>query len=349
MQKNRQIVHLNFAKGYRGGERQTQLLIEELSHRGYQQKIFTRKKSELALRLNSIKNLEIISISKPYIFHINEIQNTKLIHAHETKAAQVAYLIHLLYKLPYLITRRVNNPISNNFFNKKIYTKSTYTIVLSNAIKNTTLNLSNNINIKIIPSAYTQLTTHQEKIENIKQRFENNFLIGNIGELDNDDKGQYYLIEAMKKLQIEYPNIHLILLGQGKDEENYKKQAKGLKNITFEGFVNNVGDYISCLDLFVFPSLNEGLGSILLDIIQAKVSIIASNVGGIPDIIEHKHTGILIEAKDSDAIYNEIVKLYHNQTLRENLAREAFKTIEEYSINSMTNQYEKLYRSVDNA
>ncbi len=201
MQKQQKIVHLNFAKGYRGGERQTQLLIEELAHRGYHQKIITRKKSELALRLSVVKNLEIVTVSKPYIFHLHEIKNAHIFHAHETKAAQVAYLLNLLYKVPYFITRRVNNPISDNFFNKNIYSKSSCTIVLSNAIKNTSLKLSKNIHTKVIPSAYTQLTSNKEEIKKIKQRFNAKFLIGNIGELDNSDKGQYYLIEAMKKIQ----------------------------------------------------------------------------------------------------------------------------------------------------
>jgi glycosyltransferase involved in cell wall biosynthesis len=134
-------------------------------------------------------------------------------------------------------------------------------------------------------------------------------------------------------------------LGKGKDKEQYQEQAKDLDNITFEGFVDNVGDYIASLELFVFPSLNEGLGSILLDVIQAKVPIIASDVGGIPDIIEHEHTGILIEPKNADAIYQAIVKLYNDPEQRKNLANEAYKSIENYSIKSMTDKYEVLYKS----
>ena len=341
MQK--QIVHLNFAKGYRGGERQTQLLIEELSRRGFQQKIFTRKNSPLAQRLNDVKNLEIISVSKPYVLHMPNSKEAHMVHAHETKAAQVAYFIHLRYKIPYLVTRRVNNPIKNNFFNQNIYNNSKYTVVLSNAIKETTLKLSKQINIKIIPSAYTQLVTHPEKIKQIKKRFKNKFLIGHIGELDNSDKGQYYLIEAMKKLQTNYPNIHLILLGKGKDKDKYEEQAKELTNINFEGFVDNVGDYISCFDLFVFPSLNEGLGSILLDVIQAKVPIVASNVGGIPDIIQHKENGLLFSPKNSQAIAQAIEELYHSKSKRVSLSENAYKNIENYSFSTMTDKYIELY------
>jgi len=344
LQTDKKIVHLNFAKGYRGGERQTQLLIEALSTRGYRQKIITRENSTLAQRLEGVENLEIVRIKKPYIFSLNQVKDASLLHAHETKAAQVAYFAHLRYKTPYFITRRVNNPISDNFFNKNIYQNASKIIVLSHAIQEKTLQLSKRIDTKVIPSAYTPFNYQSQMVDKIKKRFKGKFLIANIGELNNADKGQHYLIEAMKKLQKSHPNIHLILLGKGKDKEKYQEQAKDLNNITFEGFVDNVGDYIAALELFVFPSLNEGLGSILLDVIQAKVPIIASDVGGIPDIIEHEHTGILIEPKNADAIYQAIVKLYNDPAQRKNLANEAYKTIENYSIESMTDKYEALYK-----
>ncbi|MDQ7047905.1 MAG: glycosyltransferase family 4 protein [Sulfurovum sp.] len=339
------ITHLNFAKGFRGGERQTLLLIEELSRRGYRQKIITRKNSEFVKRLTGISNLKIIKISKPYLFHLNVIKDTFLLHAHETKAAQFAYFAHLIYGVPYIVTRRVNNPIKNNFFNKKIYTKANYTIVLSHAIKNQVFKISKETNIKIIPDAYSQLEMSESNIEGLKQRFANKFIIGCIGELESA-KGQYYLIEAMKKIQINYPNIHLIFLGRGKDEKNYKEQSKDLDNITFEGFVDNVGDYIHIFDLFVFPSLNEGLGSILFDVMQANVPIVASDVGGIPDIIQNEENGLLVAIRESEAIYLAIERLYLDANLRKKLSDKAFENIENFSFMKMTDGYEDIYKEV---
>ena len=150
----------------------------------------------------------------------------------------------------------------------------------------------------------------------------------------------------MKKLQLTHPNIHLILLGKGCDEQNYKEQSKDLTNITFEGFVSNVGDYIQCFDIFVFPSLHEGLGSILFDIMQSNIPIIATNTGGIPDIITNDKNGILVPIKDNDAIYNAIVKLYKDKKLRERLANEALKDIDNYSFETMTNKYETIYKEI---
>ena len=125
MYKLQTIAHVNFAKGFRGGERQTLILLEELSKKGYVQTILTRKKSQLADRLRDIKNLKIIQISKPYILHLSKIKNISILHAHETKGAQFCYFANMFYDTPYIITRRVDNPIKNNLFNKKIYQRFT--------------------------------------------------------------------------------------------------------------------------------------------------------------------------------------------------------------------------------
>ena len=344
MQKR--ITHINFAKGFRGGERQTLLLIQELSNRGYSQQILTRQNSTLALKLQGIKNLDIIQIAKPYILHLRHIKDTSLLHAHETKGAQFALFANLIYKIPYIITRRVDNPIKNNFFNQKLYQNTYRTVALSSAIQNETLKINKAINIEIIPSAYSDLTIDHSKVKVIQERFKDKFLIANIGELDNAHKGQYYLIEAMKELQKKYPNIHLLLLGKGKDQANYEAQAKGVKNITFEGFVDNVGDYLQAIELFVFPSLHEGLGSILFDVMRSNVPIIASNVGGIPDIIEQHKNGILVAPKDTHALYQAIEKLYLNQSLRESFVQEAKKSVENFSYTKMCDRYALLYKGV---
>lgn len=340
------ITHLNFAKGFRGGERQTQLLIEELSQLHYKQKLLVRKGSELTKRCKDIQNLEIIEISKPYIFSLAQIKGTTLLHAHETKALQFAYFANLLQKIPYIVTRRVDNQISKNFLNSKMYTRAFIAVALSNAIKKEILKVAPDAKIKVIPSAFTNTSVNHKSVKAIKSRFDGKFLIGNIGALDDKQKGQSYLIEAAKMLEKSHPDIHFLFIGKGEDEEKLKAQAKLLTNVTFEGFVNNVNDYISSFDLFVFPSNNEGLGSILLDVMQQQVPIIATNVGGIPDIIENEKNGLLIPAKNPNAIKESILRLYNDAIFAEQLAKNAYKDIDKYSTQNMSSAYTKIYETV---
>jgi len=333
------ITHLNFAKGFRGGERQTQLLIEQLSKEGYTQKLLVRKNSELGQRCKDIQNLHIVEVPKPYIFHISDIKNSSLIHAHETKALQFAYFASLLTNIPYIVTRRVDNPIKNNFFNKLLYKKAKKVVALSHAIVKEVNNICPIADITIIPSAFTESSINENKIKIIQERFKDKFLIGHIGALDDKHKGQSFLIEAAKSLQKTHPNIHFILLGRGKDEVMLKELTAGLSNITFEGFVNNVNDYIACLDLFVFPSRNEGLGSILFDVMQGEVPIIASNVGGIPDIIQHNENGYLIPPCNAEIICRSILYLYQEKSTRKKFVDNAKKTILKFSPDKMMKRY----------
>jgi glycosyltransferase involved in cell wall biosynthesis len=341
------ITHLNFAKGFRGGERQTQLLIEQLAQLGLQQKLLLRKGSQLTQRCRAIANLEIIEISKPYILHLKHIKNTTLLHAHETKAAQFAYFAHRLKGIPYIITRRVDNAIKNNFLNKKIYSNAAVVVALSRAIKDEILKVAPNAAVEVIPSAFTDAAVDKKEAVKIKNRFEGKYLIGNVGALDDGHKGQSHLIKVAKELEKSHPNIHFIFVGSGQDEAKLKAQAQGLTNITFEGFVNNVNDYISSLDLFVFPSNNEGLGSILLDVMQLNVPIIASNVGGIPDIITDNTNGLLTPPADSVQLKQNILDLYHNKEKSTKLATAAKATIERFSPSSMRDAYLSLYQKID--
>jgi len=339
------ITHLNFAKGFRGGERQTLLLIEQLSAKGYKQTLLTRKGATLAQKASHIKNLTIITISKPYFLSLGKIKESALLHAHETKSAHFAYFAHLLYKIPYIITRRIDKSIKKSFLNNKMYLHSKKTVALSQIIKEKLYALNSDINVVMIPSALSHLKVKDKTAATIKERFYNKYLIGNIGELDNKHKGQYYLIEAAKKLQKTHPDIHFILLGKGIDAQKYKEQAKNLNNITFEGYVNNVGDYIKNFDLFVFPSLNEGLGSSLLDIMDFSVPIIATEVGGIPDIIHHDKNGLLIAPHNAHAIENAILTLYSDKQLAQRLTKQAKEDTKMYTAEVMANHYIALYET----
>jgi len=340
------ITHLNFAKGFRGGERQTQLLIEQLAQNGIAQKLLVRKGSQLSGHCRDIANLEIIEISKPYILHLKHIKNTTLLHAHETKAAQFAYFANRLTGIPYIITRRVDNAIKNNFLNKKIYSNATVVVALSKAIKEEILKVAPKAVIEVIPSAYTDAAVDKAKTAQIKKRFEGKYLIGNVGALDDRHKGQSHLIEAAKELEKSHPDIHFLFVGSGQDEAKLKAAAQSLSNVTFEGFVNNVNDYISSFDLFVFPSNNEGLGSILLDVMQLNVPIIASNVGGIPDIITNNINGILTPPSDPKSLKKNILRLYSDKTKSAKLASTAKESIENFSPQSMQNAYLSLYKAM---
>lgn len=317
------IGHVNLAAGFRGGERQTELLIRELSRRGYRQVIIVRRDSELGDRLSDVDGLDIRRIGKPYLLGMGAARGCDLLHAHEAKACQYAYWVKTIRGTPYVITRRVPRVPGSNPLTRAVYRNASAVIALSQAIKASMLQHNPKLNVQIIPSMSAQLPVNAAAVEALRERFAGKFLIGHIGALVNYHKGQQYLIEAARRLAPKYPQMHFIFLGRGKDEAWFRELAQGLDNIIFEGFVDNVGDYLEVFDLFAFPSLQEGLGSILIDAMRAELPIVASDVDGIPDLIHDQENGLLVQPADSVSLAAAIRRLHDDQQLATRLAAQA--------------------------
>jgi glycosyltransferase involved in cell wall biosynthesis len=340
------ICHINLAKGYRGGERQTEMLIKALSDLGITQKLVVRHDSPLIKKLEQTPGVELKATRKPYIRDVTVSRGFDLLHAHEAKAGQFSYLSHLLTRTPYLITRRILNIPKNNFFTQAVYNNALTTVALSQAIKANLHQLNPRLPTLIIPSMASHLPRTEATIAALKKRYAGKFLIGHIGALVHPLKGQLALIQAARNLQPLYPDMHFLLLGSGKDESFFRTQAEGLSNIEFLGFRENVGDYLAIFDLFIFPSLEEGLGSTLLDAMEFGVPIVASNIGGIPDIIIDQQNGLLFPPTDLRALLDQIKKMYHNPDLRMSLSENSQRMVKNFFPPIIGERYFQLYNEL---
>ncbi len=342
------VCHINFAKGFRGGERQTLLLIQTLAKRSIPQILLARADSPLIGYVDGLSNIEVIKATKPYFKHslqLNKLQPSVL-HTHDAKAAQFAYLYYCIKKTPYMITRRMDRSPKNIWFTRMIYRNAIKVVALSRAIKDSLLSLDHNLFIDIIPDMYSCFSTNEKLLAELKLRYKNKFIVGHIGALVDYHKGQKTIIEAAKMLSKTHPNIKFLLLGQGQDETILKQLSAKLDNIEFVGFVDDVGTWIKLFDLFIFPSRQEGLGSSLLDVMRFGKPIIASDVGGITDVISNKENGLLIPVGDSETLARQIAELYANKAKRQQLADKARKDVERFSPEALTDQYLALYHSI---
>lgn len=338
------IVHVNLAKGFRGGERQTVLLIEELSKRGCIQALVCRENSPMRDHLASVRGLNFITSNNQFMGHFNCPQ-VDVVHAHEAKAVHWAYLHFVFTKTPYIITRRVDALIKDKMFNRLTYSRAASRVSISHEIRSL-MSSSGFGESVLIPSASADFEVNKEVSEKIKLQYKGYFLVGQAGALVDKHKGQLITIAAAKILASKYPDIKFIFLGAGEDEALFKRESSGFNNIEWLGFKDNVADYIAALDLFVFPSRNEGLGSVLLDAMILNVPIIASNVGGIPDIIKDHKTGLLIQPNSPEALAEAIEALYLDADLRKKLVSGAEEFVKNYSPEVMTGKYLSLYKKV---
>ncbi|EJE7233675.1 glycosyltransferase family 4 protein [Clostridium sporogenes] len=164
-------------------------------------------------------------------------------------------------------------------------------------------------------------------------------------------KNHNLLIEAFYKLEKEYKNVKLILLGDGVEEKNLKEKVDKLNlnsNIIFLGFKENIEDYIEIADISILTSLNEG-GAPPLVILESgikKVPVIASGVGDIPYTI-NKYNGFLIDPTSAHDIYDKMKEAYNNKNQLHILGENLYDTvINKYSMESFCESYYECYKNL---
>ena len=136
-----------------------------------------------------------------------------------------------------------------------------------------------------------------------------------------------------------------MLVGGGDDEEMLKLAARGLPNVIFSGFVENVGDYLAAFDLFILPSRREGIGSILLDAMGQALPIVASRVGGVPEIVHHEKNGLLIGSERPDQLQDAICALAGSPEVRRSMGKAGKEIARQYTADVMARKYLELYKT----
>lgn len=147
----------------------------------------------------------------------------------------------------------------------------------------------------------------------------NAFVVGTVGKL-RSEKGHAHLIEAWRQFveTVDAP-CQLIIVGDGPLRKSLKEQARGIPGIVWAGQSNDVAKVLFLVDVFTFPSLDEGLGIALLEAMYAGKAVIASDTGGIPEIITHDRNGLLCPPGDSFQLAARLFELHKDPEKRRRL------------------------------
>ena len=161
------------------------------------------------------------------------------------------------------------------------------------------------------------------------------------------EKGITTLLEVTKKLPAE---INLIILGSGPEEKKVQEVIKSKKNIHFFGYQSkeNTIQMIRGSDVLIQPSLVEGISSTIIEAMACQTPIIASDVGGNKELIEHDKTGILIDPNDSESLLKEILDLISNKEKCNKLVENGKKFVEKFDWNHVGKLYLNIYESLLN-
>ena len=162
------------------------------------------------------------------------------------------------------------------------------------------------------------------------------FVFGSVGRLSTE-KGHRFMVSAFHKLCAEAPagaQLYLIIVGDGKEEQSLKQQATQLgirEQIHFAGFQGSPTEWMQMMDCLVQPSLTEGTPNTVLEALCLKLPVIASAVGGVPDLIVDGKNGLLVSAADVDQLTAAMKKMWLSPDLRGQLAAGAEDLLQEYS------------------
>lgn len=171
------------------------------------------------------------------------------------------------------------------------------------------------------------------------------FLICAVGRL-SPEKGHRHLLQAVPALLTRIPQLHLLLLGEGQERRCLEQQTRtsGIeKHVSFVGFKTDVRPWIQACDLLVNPSLSEGTPNVVLEAMALGTPVIATRVGGLPDLIENLISGVLVPPGDSTALAAAIHASFASPAERLRLAQNAQKRLFQYSPERQTQRLKELY------
>ena len=174
-------------------------------------------------------------------------------------------------------------------------------------------------------------------------------IIISVAEL-HERKGQKFLIKAMPEVVEKYPNTKLVIVGDGPNRENLESLIKKLKlerHVILLGRKKDVPQLLKSANIFALPSRREAFGLVNLEAMLTPLPIVATKVGGIPEIVINDKTGILVEPENSEEFTKAIIKLISKPDLRKKYAKAGQNRAKNtFSAKKMAKEYEKIYETL---
>jgi len=273
-------------------------------------------------------------------------------------------LIHSIYKIPYMVTALGADVYA---FKKNAFIKLIKRFTLNRAhcctvnsvsVQRSLESIAQKTRLSYNPNGVDEELFCENK-EDVKLKDELGiqgiflFSVGRFAE----KKGFKYLIAAMPKILEKQPLAKLVLAGFGPEEEALKQQVKILQlsdSIIFPGKKSGreLATYFATADIFIGPSIivgggdTEGQGVVFVEAMSSGTTVVASNVGGIPDMIKDGVTGLLVPEKDSDCIAEKVITLCENPELRKTLAENARQLVlEKYCWKKIASGFLDIYKN----
>jgi len=357
------MLHIETGRHLYGGALQVYYLIKGLKSYDCRNVLVCPIESKIAKAAQQHAHLYAIPLAGDmdfrFIVHLYRIirkEKPDLIHIHSRRGADVwGALAAKMANRPVIITRRVDNPEKPIIAQLK-YRLCNRVIAISKGIQNVLLKAG--VPAEKLVCVHSAVDTDIFSKACDRKWFLREFglssgnkIVGVVAQLI-ERKGHRYLFKAVPGIMARFPDIVFIMFGKGPLKNQLHRIAieQGLaNNIRFAGFRDDLDRILPCLDLLVHPALMEGLGVSLLQAAACGVPIVASRVGGIPEIVHDGLNGYLVAPGAPDELATKIISLLQDPLLIKKIATEGPKFIEKYfSIDKMVRGNFEVYKEILN-
>jgi glycosyltransferase involved in cell wall biosynthesis len=357
------IAHIDIGLSLRGGQRQLLRLARGLRQRGHQQIIICREEGELeacarreefpyfSLPLRDPAHAHGILLLRQLL----QVSPREILHAHDGHGQTVAWLASIGMRVRRVATRRVAFlPRERDHWTYRLKYAHTCdaVIAVSDCIRQGAIRYGvPQSKIELIPDGIEIPLELPSREARAKARAqwgfgEREFLIGHLGAF-TPEKGQEVALGALQLLSGQLPQARLLLAGEGPtagDPEITRRCEALGDRVRVCGAIENLSEFFPSLDLFVMPSKSEGLGSSALLAMSYGLPVVASRVGGLPEVVEEGRTGWLVEPASPVALANAILAAASDRARLKLWGLNGRERARQFSVDIMVERTEALYR-----
>ena len=349
------ILHTEAALGFGGQERRTLRELAGLDPARFRGLLLCQPGSRLG-RVAEERGIPTLWIKMrsgydPFaflkIFKLLKRERVDIVHAHSSRDAWLAGAAGKLLGIPVFRTRHLLTPIGGPF----VYSRLTdYVLTVSEDVRRylistgvpaeKIISVPTGIDLKRFDPARTDLVDMRARFGLAREAF----VIGVIAVL-RSRKGHRFLLQAVKQLLPEFPPLRLVIVGDGPQQQNIRNLIKELgleQQVLMVGQQDDIPSILKALDAFVLPAQEEALGTALVEATAMGVPVIATRIGGIPEVLGD--AGLLFTVDDVAALVNHLRTLMRSPELAARLRRDGMARARAlYDENLMVRRTEDLY------
>ncbi|HLK28150.1 MAG TPA: glycosyltransferase family 4 protein [Puia sp.] len=359
-----QVLHISGATSWRGGEQQLVNLYDALKKVGIKQTIYCPAKSALAdyctaNRLSHYTFTKTGGFNIIAAFQLKKIlrdnPDFSIVHLHDSDAHTIGYLSFLFgVKVSMVLSRKVVFKIKSSTFTKRKYNASCIKkiICVSEAVRKVVEEAVEDKSKLIVvyegvkkpdPSTSKKFILPIE-IENRKL----DFLVGYIAALTPEKDHETFLQTAAALIK-KGLRIGFVIAGTGKEKNNIEARIKELhlsENVFMIGFCENVPALMEKLNVLLFTSLQEGFPITILEAFFLKLPVVATDAGGITEMIDDSKTGFISEKGNAKQLSDNVEKILSNPSLRKSVRENAFEFVQQFNYDAMAKNILKIYTDI---